>query len=143
LLLVRSLSAGPSVFDTFVAITVSVAIVAAPLPRAMAGARNATGVYTKSARPDSSAPAPPRTIPVTNTEYFLRDAVPTAGFAVEPEDTTDDAFLPEEKDTSTLVWEIAAWVVGAALIAFFIIEVFIKDDTEEPEDDDGGKPDPF
>lgn len=73
------------------------------------------------------------------SSYFLRDAVPSAGFAVEPEDTTDDYFLPEEKDTKKLVWEIAAWVVGAAIVGFFIIKVFIEEDEPEPVDDGNGK----
>jgi hypothetical protein len=117
-------------------------MVLAPLPRAAAAGRRATGVYgTHAVRSDSTTA--PRGVPLTPNRYFLRDAVPSAGFASEPEDTTDDAFLPEEKSTKQLVWEIAAWVVGAALVAFFIIKVFIEEDTDE-DDDDGGttKPPP-
>jgi hypothetical protein len=118
-------------------------MIVAPIPHAVAGARNATGVYAeKSAGADSSTPSAPRTLPLSNTEHFLRDAVPSAGFAAEPEDTTDDAFLPEEKDTKKLVWEIAAWVVGAALVAFFIIKVFIQEEPDEPDDGGGTKPPP-
>jgi hypothetical protein len=92
----------------------SMALVTAPLPRA-----HASGTAHGKRPPVAST-----------TTHFLRDAVPTAGFAAAPEDTTDeDEFLPEEEDTSKLVWDIAAWVVGAALVAFFIIKVF--------------KPDPF
>ena len=112
----------------WIAGVLSVAIVAAPLPR----------VRASTARERTSPVVAP-------SSHFLRDAVPVAGFAAAPEDTTDeDEFLPEEEDTSKLVWEIAAWVVGAALVAFFIIKVFIEEDTDE--DDDGGgstKPDPF
>jgi len=111
----------------------AIAIVTAPLPRARA----------RGATPARAGKSP---IPASTSTHFLRDAVPTAGFASQPEDTTDedeDEFLPEEKDTSKLVWEIAAWVVGAALVAFFIIKVFIEEDTEEEEDGGGTKPDPF
>lgn len=111
-----------------VVLTACVTMVAAPMPRA-----------SGSTRRDDARPAPARPV----TEHFLRDAVPTAGFSSEPEDTTDDFFLPEEQDTKKLVWDIAAWVVGAALVAFFIIKVFIEEDTEEPEDDGSDKPDPF
>ncbi len=83
-------------------------------------------------------------VPVATNTHFLRDAVPASGFAAAPEDTIeDDPFLDEEKDTSQLVWEITAWIVGAALVAFFIIKVFIEEDPEEPEDEGGTKPDPF
>ncbi len=76
--------------------------------------------------------------------HFLRDAVPAAGFTYQPEDTTEeDPFLPEEKDTSQLVWEIAAWVVGMALVAFFIIKVFIEEEPDETDEEGGTKPDPF
>lgn len=108
--------------------TACIALIAAPMPRASGAARR-----------DDARNTPAKPV----TEHFLRDAVPTAGFASEPEDTTDDFFLPEEQDTKKLVWEIAAWVVGATLVAFFIIKVFIEEDTEEPEDDGGGKPGPF
>jgi hypothetical protein len=142
LLLVRPLFPGPSSFDKFVAIAVSFTMILAPVPRAVASSRRATGVYgTQAVRADSTAA--PRGVPVIPNPYFLRDAVPSAGFAVEPEDTTDDAFLPEEKSTKQLVWEITAWVVGAAIVAYFIIKVFIEEDTDEDDDDDGGtKPPP-
>lgn len=106
----------------------TVAIVAAPWPRARAHTVRRT------------------TAPITATvsSHFLRDAVPSAGFAAAPEDTTDeDEFLPEEESTSKLVWDIAAWVVGAALVAFFIIKVFIEEDEDEGDDGGGTKPDPF
>ncbi len=106
--------------------TLCAALIAAPFPRA-----RATGVT-------GTKPTP---VTASNTQYFLRDAVPSAGFASAPEDTTDP-FLPEEKDTSKLVWEIAAWVVGAALVALFIIKVFIEEDPDEPPDTGGGKPIP-
>lgn len=83
-------------------------------------------------------------VTVAANAHFLRDAVPAAGFAHAPEDTTeDDPFLSEEKDTSQLVWEIAAWVVGAALVAFFIIKVFIEEDPDETDEGGSTKPDPF
>ena len=106
----------------------AVAIVAAPWPRARA--------HTE---PRTAAP-----LSATVPSHFLRDAVPSAGFAAAPEDTTDeDEFLPDEENTSKLVWDIAAWVVGAALVAFFIIKVFIEEDEEEGDDGGGTKPDPF
>jgi hypothetical protein len=111
-----------------VAFVVCAAVIAAPFPRSRASTRAASSADSVIVR--------------TNTEYFLRDAVPSSGFASAPEDTTDP-FLEEEKDTKTLVWEIAAWVVGAALVAFFIIKVFIEEDPDEPEDDGSDKPDPF
>ena len=109
-------------------VVLSIALVTAPLPRARASST------ANSKRPPVAATA----------THFLRDAVPTAGFAAAPEDTTDeDEFLPEEEDTSKLVWDIAAWVVGAAIVAFFIIKVFIEEDQDEEDDGGGTKPDPF
>jgi hypothetical protein len=114
-------------FDKVVAVTVCIALVCAPLP----GTRASTKAHV--GRPDAP---PARTsqpsVLTPPSSYFLRDAVPSSGFAVEPEDTTDDYFLPEEKDTKTLAWEIAAWVVGAAIVGFFIIKVFIEEDEPEP-----------
>jgi hypothetical protein len=118
---VRSISLGNKVLAQALVLAVCVTMVVAPLPRA------------------SNDP-----VPVAANTHFLRDGVPAAGFAYAPEDTTEeDPFLPEEKDTSQLVWEIAAWVVGAALVAFFIIKVFIEEDPDEPEEEGGTKPDPF
>jgi hypothetical protein len=109
-----------------VAIVIAVAVTAAPLRRA-GRAHDVATAARAAARGD----------------HFLRDAVPSAGFARQPEDTTDDFFLPNEKDTSDLLWEVAAWVIGAAIVAYFIIKVFLED---EPDDTDNGsqpKPDPF
>jgi hypothetical protein len=119
-------------FDKVVAVTVCIALVCAPLPVS----RAATDERSRRAS-DATSAQPPVLTPPSST--FLRDAVPASGFAVEPEDTTDDYFLPEEKDTGQLVWEIAAWVVGAAIVAYFIIKVFIEEDEPEPTEDDGGK----
>jgi len=132
---VRSLPliAGP--FGIAVALVVSATLIAAPLPRARAATSAAS-----SARTDDAAR---RTLPVSTATYFLRDAVPASGFAAAPEDTTDEEFLPEEEDTKKLIWDIAAWVIGAALVAFFIIKVFIEEDQDEPDDGGGTKPDPF
>jgi hypothetical protein len=123
------------IFDQVVAVTVCIALVCAPIPVSRAAASNTTTAHAS----DATRPPPVLTPPST---YFLRDAVPSAGFAAEPEDTTDEFSLPEEKDTKKLVWEIAAWVVGAAIVGFFIIKVFIEEDEPEPTDDDGGKVQP-
>jgi hypothetical protein len=125
---VRCLQSPKNPIVAAIVVVLSIAIVTAPWPRARAsGTRN-------SQRP-----------PIASTStHFLRDAVPAAGFAAAPEDTTDeDEFLPEEEDTSKLVWDIAAWVVGAAIVAFFIIKVFIEEDQDEEEGGGGTKPDPF
>jgi len=95
----------------------------------------------QAVRAAEPAPAP------NDNEYFLRDAIPAVSFASEPPDTTDeedDFFLPEQKDTSKLVREIAAWLIAASMVAFFIIKVFIEEDPEESDGDGGGKdyPDP-
>lgn len=132
---VRSLPliAGP--FGIAVALIVSATLIVAPLPRA----RAATSAPSRT-RDDYAAR---RAVPAATTTHFLRDAVPASGFAAAPEDTTDEEFLPEEGDTKKLVWDIAAWVIGAALVAFFIIKVFIEEDQDEPEEGGGTKPDPF
>jgi hypothetical protein len=123
----------------FVAIALCVTLLAAPWPRS---SRASSAPPPKAA--DPSADSSTRdTIPLPTNPHFLRDAVPTAGFASEPEDSTDDEFLPEEGNTKKLVWDIAAWVVGAALVAFFIIKVFIEEEPDEPETGGGTKPDPF
>jgi hypothetical protein len=120
------------ILDKVVAVTVCIALVCAPIPVTHAAASDKDRTRTSDATPPPSVLTPP-------SSHFLRDAVPSAGFAAEPEDTTDDYFLPEEKDTKKLVWEIAAWVVGAAIVGFFIIKVFIEEDAPEPTDDGNGK----
>jgi len=132
---VRSLQLISSPLGTITALVVCAAIVVAPLPRA----RAATSTPSTARSDDASR----RPIPASTTSYFLRDAVPASGFAAAPEDSTDEEFLPEEEDTKKLVWDIAAWVLGAALVAFFIIKVFIEEDPDEPDDGGGTKPDPF
>ncbi len=114
---------------------VCITTVAAPLPPARSA--------TRAQAPSRSAGTTQGQIPVASNSYFLRDAVPASGFTSEPEDSTDEAFLPEEEDTSKLVWSIAAWVVGAAIVAFFIIKVFIEEEPDEPDDGGNPKPDPF
>lgn len=125
-------------FDKVVAVTVSIALVCAPLPATRAATKANDGRSTAAtATAPVRASQPSVLIPPSN--YFLRDAVPSSGFAVEPEDTTDDYFLPEEKDTKKLAWEIAAWVIGAAIVGYFIIKVFIEEDEPEAPAADGGK----
>ena len=126
-----------TIFDKVVAVTVCIALVCAPIPVSRAAASDTTPARAR----DATQPAQPPALTPPST-YFLRDAVPSAGFAVEPEDTTEDDFLPEEKDTKKLVWEIAAWVVGAAIVAFFIIKVFIEEDEPDNSGDDDGKDEP-
>ena len=46
---------------------------------------------------------------------------------------------PAEKNVAL---EIALYVIVAAFVAFFIIEVFLRGDTEEPPPPSGGKPPP-
>ncbi len=124
------------------AIVLCVTTVAAPWPRA-ARAASPAAAPAHAAPLDSGAPATRDTVPIPTQPHFLRDAVPSAGFASAPEDTTDEGFLPEEHNTRKLVWDIAAWVVGAALVAFFIIKVFIEKDPDQPSGGGGTKPDPF
>ena len=124
------------ILDKVVAVTVCIALVCAPIPVTRAVASD------NVAKRENDAPPAQPSVLTPPSSYFLRDAVPSAGFAAEPEDTTDDYFLPEEKDTKKLVWEIAAWVVGAAIVAFFIIKVFIEEDEPEPTDDGNGKDPP-
>lgn len=119
------LSAFKCCTNKIVAIAVCAAVIAAPLPRA-----------ASPGRPAAANPAP-------SHEHFLRDAVPASGFVAAVQDTTDDVFLPEEKSTKQLAWEIAAWIVGAAIVAFFIIKVFIEEDKEESKGGGSTKPDPF
>ena len=136
---VRSLRSFNALPHKLVAITLCITVVAWPWPRS---ARALERSATTEARTDG---AKRDTLPVPVGNHFLRDAVPTAGFAAQPEDSTeeDEEFLPEEKDTKKLVWEIAAWVIGAALVAFFIIKVFIEEEPDESDNGGGTKPDPF
>ena len=127
-------------FDKVVAVTVSIAVVCAPLPVDCAATKARDGSDRATDAKQTPAARPSVLTPPSN--YFLRDAVPSSGFAIEPEDTTDDFFLPEEKDTKKLVWEIAAWVVGAVIVGFFIIKVFIEEDEPAPPDDGVGKTEP-
>lgn len=117
-------------------------MIAAPWPRAPRAASPDTSA-THAAPLDSGTASTRDAVPIPTNPHFLRDAVPSAGFAAAPEDTTDDEFLPEEHDTKKLIWDIAAWVVGAALVAFFIIKVFIEKDPDEPQGGGSTKPDPF
>lgn len=71
-------------------------------------------------------------------DHFLRDAIPAVSLAFDPPDTTDDDFvLPEEKSKKQLAKEIAIWAIAAAFVAFFIVKVFIEEDDEPVEDDNG------
>ncbi len=122
---------------------VCTAVVAAPWPRASrAHAPVASAVSAAPSAPSDSSRARDQLAPSSNP-HFLRDAVAGAGFAAAPEDTTDDEFLPEEHDTKKLIWDITAWVIGAALVAFFIIKVFIEKDPDESDGGGSTKPDPF
>lgn len=117
-------------------------MVLVPLPRAAASAQSSSRASASNSAPSDSGTPASHAIPTPTRDHFLRDGVPSAGFAVQPEDTTEDIFLPEEKDTKKLIWEIAAWVVGAALVAFFIIKVFIEKEQDQPTDGSNGKPHP-
>lgn len=125
-----------------IAIALCVTTIAAPWPRAPRAASPDTAP-ARRAPLDSGATSTRDAVPLPTQPHFLRDAVPSAGFAAAPEDTTDDEFLPEEEDTKKLIWDIAAWVVGAALVAFFIIKVFIEEEPDEPAGGGSTKPDPF
>lgn len=72
-------------------------------------------------------------------EHFLRDAVP-ASSALAPPDTTDDDFvLPEEKSKGQIAKEIAIWTIAAAMVAFFIVKVFIEKDKTTSSGGSNGK----
>ncbi len=76
------------------------------------------GVSTRAAEPDAR---------------FLRDG---ALRAVEPPDTSRSVFdFPEEeKKNRHLARDITVFVIVSAFVAAFVIEVFLKGDTDTPVD---------
>jgi hypothetical protein len=121
---------GFDVLKTGVVLVVTVSLVVAGIPRV--GARTTAGP-ARAVAADAAAAEP-------HGEYFLRDAVP-ATWTPEPPDTVvdDDFFLPEETDRGKLYRDIAVFIIASAMVAFFIIKVFIEEDDEPAPDDDNGK----
>jgi hypothetical protein len=55
-------------------------------------------------------------------------------------DTTDLEFPEEEEERSkNLVRDVGIFIVASAMVAYFIIKVFLEGDTEQPPEDDNGK----
>jgi len=122
-----------SAINRFIAILLSICLIAASMPRVLA---NPAGGKPERARIAAGADPAPHAA----DEHFLRDAIPVAGFATEPPDTTeDDFFLPEETDKKKLYRDIAVFVVVSAFVAFFIIKVFIEEDDEPADPEPPGK----
>jgi hypothetical protein len=53
-------------------------------------------------------------------------------------DTTDYEF-PEEEEAKGVWKDVALWVIIAGVVAFFIIKVFLEEEKDAPEEDEGGK----
>jgi len=53
-------------------------------------------------------------------------------------DTTEYDF-PEDEENKHVWRDVALWVIVAGFVAFFVIKVFLEGDTDETEEEEGGK----
>jgi hypothetical protein len=105
-----------------------------PRPRA-ATSRIPRGAQTsnEAAALPIADPAPPAPGAVTRAVATGEPVLAYGALSASAEpDTTDFEFPDDEKH---LARDITVWVIASAFVAFFIIKVFLEEDTDEPDDD--------